>query len=83
MVATVDSAVDEIKGWLGDNVTGGSPVERDYLILENGVLTSMQTVELVLFLEERFGISVEEEEFVEENFASINQIAAYVGSKTA
>ncbi len=83
MVATVDSAVDEIQGWLGDNVTGGSSVERDYLILENGVLTSMQTVELVLFLEERFGISVEEEEFVEENFASIDKIAAYVGSKAA
>ena len=83
MVATIESVVDEIQGWLGDNVTGGSPVERDCLILENGVLTSMQTVELVLFLEERFGISVEEEEFVEENFASINKIAAYVGSKTA
>jgi acyl carrier protein len=40
-------------------------------------------VELVTFLEERFDILVEDEEFDEENFGSVEAIASLVASKTA
>lgn len=75
-------AAAEIRGWLKDNVAGSGDVDGDYPLIENGLLTSLQTVELVMFLEERFGITVEDEEFDEENFATISSIANLVESKT-
>jgi methoxymalonate biosynthesis acyl carrier protein len=72
-----------IRDWLRDNVTGGRSVDDDFPILDNGVLTSLQTVELVLFLEQQFAISISEDDFVEENFASIDAIAGLVQRKLA
>ena len=83
MAVSTENAAAEIQGWLRDNVTGGREVPPDEPIIENGVLTSLQTVELVTFLEERFDIIVEDEEFDEENFGSVEAIAGLVASKTA
>jgi methoxymalonate biosynthesis acyl carrier protein len=83
MAVSTENATAEIQGWLRDNVTGGREVSPDEPIIENGVLTSLQTVELVTFLEERFDIFVEDEEFDEENFGSIEAIAELVANKTA
>jgi methoxymalonate biosynthesis acyl carrier protein len=82
MAVSTENATAEIQGWLRDNVTGGREVSPDEPIIENGVLTSLQTVELVTFLEERFDIIVEDEEFDEENFGSVEAIAGLVASKT-
>ena len=83
MAVSTENAAAEIQGWLRDNVTGGREVPPDEPIIENGVLTSLQTVELVTFLEERFDIIVEDEEFDEENFGSVEAIASLVANKTA
>ncbi|HEX2182379.1 MAG TPA: phosphopantetheine-binding protein [Rubrobacteraceae bacterium] len=83
MAVSTDNAAAEIQGWLKENVTGGREVSPDEPLIENGVLTSLQTVELVTFLEERFDILVEDEEFDEENFGSVEAIASLVASKTA
>jgi methoxymalonate biosynthesis acyl carrier protein len=83
MAVGTEQVVPEIRGWLRENVTGGRDVPEDEPIIENGVLTSLQTVELVMFLEDRFGIMVEDEELDEENFGSINAIAGLVAGKTA
>ena len=83
MAVSTENAAAEIQGWLRDNVTGGREVPPEEPIIENGVLTSLQTVELVTFLEERFDIFVEDEEFDEENFGSIEAIAGLVANKTA
>jgi acyl carrier protein len=83
MALSTENAAAEIQGWLRENVTGGREVSPDEPLIENGVLTSLQTVELVAFLEERFGIMVEDDEFDEENFGSVEAIATLVASKTA
>ena len=83
MAVSTENAAAEIQGWLRENVTGGREVSPDEQLIENGVLTSLQTVELVTFLEERFGIMVEDEEFDEENFGSVEAIATLVSGKTA
>ncbi|HZC84019.1 MAG TPA: acyl carrier protein [Rubrobacter sp.] len=83
MAVSTENAAAEIQGWLRDNITGGREVPPDEPIIENGVLTSLQTVELVTFLEERFDIIVEDDEFDEENFGSVEAIASLVASKTA
>lgn len=71
-----------IRGWLQENVTGSRDIADDYPLIENGVLTSLQTVEMVMFLEDTFGITVEDEELDEENFGSIGAITALVAGKT-
>ena len=83
MVANNTDARAAIRGWLQENVTGGRDVANDELLIENGVMTSLQTVELVTFLEDEFGITVEDDEFDEENFGSVNAIAALVEGKAA
>ena len=83
MDVRTENAIPEIRGWLQENVTGSREIPDDYPLIENGVLTSLQTVELVMFLEDRFGITIEDEEFSEENFGTIRAIAELVASKTA
>jgi methoxymalonate biosynthesis acyl carrier protein len=81
MAISTNDVAHKIRGWLKENVTGGREVADDEPLIENGVLTSLQTVELVMFLEERFGIVIEDEEFDEENFGSIEAISELVASK--
>ena len=81
MAVSTNDVAPEIRNWLKENVTGGRDIADDEPLIENGVLTSLQTVEQVMFMEERFGIVVEDEEFDEENFGSIEAIAGLVASK--
>ena len=83
MVSGNGDAKIAIRGWLQENVTGGREVPNDEPLIDNGVMTSLQTVELVVFLEDAFGITVEDEEFDEENFGSVDAIATLVESKAA
>ena len=78
-----ENAIPEIRKWLQENVTGSREIPADEPLIEKGYLTSLQTVELVMFMEDRFGITVEDEELNEENFGSIRAIAELVASKTA
>ncbi|HZG62485.1 MAG TPA: hypothetical protein VEY13_03095 [Rubrobacteraceae bacterium] len=83
MAVNTENVNAEIRGWLQENVTGSRDIPDDYALIENGVLTSLQTVELVMFLEDRFGITVEDEELDEENFGSIDAITNLVAGKTS
>jgi methoxymalonate biosynthesis acyl carrier protein len=83
MTVNTENAAAAVHEWLRENVTGGRDVADDYPLIENGVLTSLQTVELVMFMEERFGITVEDDELDEENFGSVQNIAGLVASKTS
>ncbi len=83
MAVSTENAAAAIREWLQENVTGNREVSDDEQLIENGVLTSLQTVELVMFLEDRFGVTVEDEELDEENFASVRTMADLVTSKSA
>ncbi len=83
MSVSTETAAAAIREWLQENVTGNRPVADDELLIENGVLTSLQTVELVMFMEDKFGITVEDDELDEETFATVKSIATLVESKTA
>jgi methoxymalonate biosynthesis acyl carrier protein len=82
MAVSTENVVAEIRGWLQENVTGNRDVSEDEPLIEKGVLTSLQTVELVMFMEDRFDIVVEDEELNEKTFASVGTIADLVTSKT-
>ncbi len=50
-------------------------------LLETGVIDSTGVLELVAFIEETYGIKVEDEEIVPENLDSISNISSYISSK--
>jgi acyl carrier protein len=51
--------------------------------LEAGVIDSTGVLELVAFLEERFQITVEDDDLVPENLDSIDSVVRFVNRKTA
>jgi acyl carrier protein len=49
--------------------------------LENGVIDSMGVMELVAFIQSEFGVGVDQQEIVVENFDSIRKLADFVRKK--
>ena len=61
---------------------GRAEALRDDAALLGGVIDSTGTIELVMFLQEHFGIKVEDEEIaVPENFDSMKHVVAFVEKK--
>jgi acyl carrier protein len=57
----------------------GYPDEASFL--EEGIVDSTGVLELVMFVEEQFGVSVADEDIVPDNFDSVTRLAAYVRRK--
>jgi acyl carrier protein len=57
------------------------PLGDDDRLLDDGVIDSMGAVELVAFIEDRFGVGIPDDEITEDNFGSIAAIAGFVGRK--
>lgn len=56
-------------------------VGDDTSLLDEGIIDSMSVLELVLFVEEHFGVAVAEREVVPDNFDSVNALVAFVACK--
>jgi len=80
-IEELQDVAEAIRGWLREHVTGDRAVTDDEELISTGLLTSLQTVELVLFLDQRFGIDITDDEFVEENFNTVDAIARLVTRK--
>jgi acyl carrier protein len=50
-------------------------------LLGRGIIDSMGVMELVQFIEESFGVRVDDEDITEENLGSLDAIASFVTSK--
>lgn len=60
---------------------GIDSIGRDDDILALGIVDSLGLLQLVSFLEEKFGIKVEDEDLVIDNFRSISRIEQFVEEK--
>jgi acyl carrier protein len=58
-----------------------SDVKEDTLIFVEGFFDSMGFLLLISFIEEKFGLKVDDTELLEENFESIDAIAAFIQRK--
>ena len=54
------------------------PLANDTPLLETGILDSLSLLRLVVFLEERFRITMGDAGLLPENFTSVNTICAYL-----
>ena len=57
------------------------PLANETPLLESGILDSLTLLRLVVFLEERFGITMGDADLLPENFASVNTICAYLRAR--
>ena len=55
----------------------------EFRLIEGGVIDSLGIMHLVSFIESEYGITVDDEELVSDNFGSIREIARFVESKSA
>ena len=56
-------------------------LKKDTSFLENGIIDSTGVLELVMFIEETYDISVDDDEIVPENLDSISNITKYIQRK--
>ena len=62
----------------GRGITSLDPAEN---LLTKGIVDSNGVMELVGFLEQRYGISVDDADLTPENFENVASIEAFVGRK--
>lgn len=70
-----------IHEWLQEHVGIKGELPYDYPLIEKGLLTSLQVMELVMFIEGEFDVTVEDDDIVEENFATVNDIVGLIEQK--
>lgn len=61
----------------------GQAIDADESLVQRGIIDSTGVLELVGFLEERYGIRVADDEITTENLDSLTAIAAYLRRKLA
>jgi len=75
--------IGDIRRFILENFMIGSQEEldNDDSFLEKGVIDSTGILELVMFVEETYGIEVQDDEVIPENFDSVNKLGAYLERK--
>lgn len=75
--------INDIKLFLVEKkyLKDSSSLGADDSLLEEGIIDSVGIQDLVTFLEGKFGITVEEDDLMPDNFDSLNAIAEYVNGK--
>ncbi|AWK88861.1 acyl carrier protein [Azospirillum thermophilum] len=76
-------ALAEIRAFIVENFLLGkdSGFDNGESLLESGVIDSTGIMHVVAFLEERFGISVEDDDMIADNLESVSRIASFVDRK--
>ena len=57
------------------------PLSNDASLLESGILDSLSLLRLVVFVEERFGITIGDGDLMPHNFGSVDTICAYLRAR--
>jgi len=80
--ASMDSSA-KVREFIVENFLfgDGGMLKEDTSFMEEGIIDSTGILELVFFLEEAFGISVEDHELVPENMDSLQSIAGFIDGK--
>ncbi|MBV8357948.1 MAG: acyl carrier protein [Deltaproteobacteria bacterium] len=79
----MSSVEKDVRAFIQDNLLFGDEMtfSDEDSFLEEGIIDSTGILELIHFLEERYGFYIEDEELVPENLDSVNRLGKYVRSK--
>lgn len=77
------SVIDAVRDFLGSELRIAQAAELDpeLPLVQRGVIDSIELMQIVLFLERRYGISVDETEILPANLRSLSAIERFVASK--
>lgn len=74
----------KIRSYVAKNLLfsdNGFKYSDDTSFLKEGIVDSMGVLELVIFVEETFGVSADDHEIIPDNFDSVNKLANYIERK--
>jgi acyl carrier protein len=74
----------ELRQFIVENFLFGreeAPLGSDDSLLELGIIDSTGVLELVGFLEQKYSITIQDEELVPDNLDSVNRLVAFVTRK--
>jgi acyl carrier protein len=74
----------DIRQFIVENFLFGqqsNPLADDASFLDGGIIDSTGVLELIAFLEEKYAISIADEELVPANLDSVNRVSAFVAGK--
>jgi acyl carrier protein len=75
----MDEIEREVRAFIHDNfILDGESLDGDASLTRHGVLDSMGVLELIMFIEERYGLEVPDEDTLPENLDSVDRIVRYV-----
>lgn len=80
----VDTFASEIRTFIVTNFLFGQDADgfaEDQSFLESGIIDSTGLLELVSFVEQRYGISIGDRELVPDNLDSLRNISQFVARK--
>jgi acyl carrier protein len=74
---------DQVRGFILETFFVADPADLsdDLSLIDSGVVDSTGMLDIILFIEERFGIHVADQETTPANLETIGRIADYVGRK--
>ncbi len=75
----------EIRKFIVDNLLFGEEdhaLDGDDSFLERGIIDSTGVLELVAFVEGKFGIKVKDAELIPDNLDTVNNLVRFIGRKT-
>ena len=75
----------KIKEYIAKNLlfsNDGYGYSEDASFLEEGIVDSQGVMELVMFVEDQFKVSVDDEDITPDNFDSVQLLAAYIRRKS-
>ncbi len=75
---------EELRQFVSDNFLfgkNGAMLGDDDSFLDKGIIDSTGVLELVAFLQERYGLQIDDRDLIPENLDSINNLSKFVGSR--
>lgn len=79
---TVVLVAEKLRGFIKEiSFSDDDRIKEDTLLFAEGIFDSLGFLSLVSYLSDEFGIDVSNDELSEENFESINAIAAFIEKK--
>jgi len=81
----VDAVAQEIRAFIVDSfLLGQDPgFGNTESLLESGIIDSTGIMHVIAFLEEKFGIAIDDDDLVADNLDSVERIARFVERKQA
>lgn len=79
---TADSTRDAVRTFIRETFPAARSVRDEDSLLDSGIVDSLGILDIVTFLESRFGLQLADDDVVVENFASIDAITRFVDART-